>query len=108
MENENRNENTIGFKIKKGVKIFGDDETQPSVVIPPKYAGELPIRVYGTIGVREYLEFNSSTTHHSDDYIAKFLEARNGSFFDDGISHFVNALNKFKAETPKLVDLKDL
>jgi len=108
MENENEDVNSIEFKIKKGVKIFGD-ETELSVNIASKYIGESPCRLHGARGIRAYLEANAITTSHDDGQLNSFLKSRQGSYFDDGLRHFINALNKFKS-TPQqgLVDMSDL
>lgn len=98
MENENEDGNEDGLQNKKGVAVFGNT-SEPSVGITSKYANERPCRVHGVGGVRAFLEANAVTAIYTDQQIARFLEARNGALFDDGVRHFINALNKFRNET---------
>jgi len=110
MENENEDVNSIEFKIKKGVKIFGD-ENEKSITVTSKYLGEPPCRLHGCVGIKAYLEANASSLSITDSDLNRFINARDGAIFDDGLRHLVNAINKFRAtggQNGQLVDLKNL
>ena len=107
MENENEDVNSIEFKIKKGVKIFGN-ESEPSVTIAAKYANEKPCKIHGHRGIIAYLEANAVTATYKTEHLKSFLQARPNAYFDDGLRHFINALNKHQtANANGLVNLND-
>lgn len=95
VENEDENEDEV--KTKKGVTIYGPT-SEPGVQITSRYAHDKPCAVHGITGVRELLAANAVTAIYSDDQILSFLRARNGSLFDDGVKHFINALNRHIAK----------
>ena len=105
-DNRDENENSIEFKIKKGVKILGDENEQ-AILVAAKYVGEVPLRIHGISALRTILENNAVTKMFSDIFLKTFLNEREGAYFND-VRHLVNALNIFQPNNSKnLVDLSD-